>query len=208
MADITWIGNLYHGLPKHLFKPSFKAGKYLSFLGRISAEKRVDRAIKIAIDSGIPIRIAAKIAKEDEDYFKYRIKKLLKHPLVEFIGEIGEHEKNEFLSDSIALLFPIDWPEPFGLVMIEALACGTPVIAYNKGSVPEIIDNGSTGFIVDNEADAVHAVKNISLIDRVECRRVFEERFAASRMAADYIKVYNHIMEQDTHSYDLKILQS
>ncbi|MEX2230865.1 MAG: glycosyltransferase family 4 protein [Cyclobacteriaceae bacterium] len=206
LGEINWVGNVYHGLPKNLFKPNYNPGKYLAFLGRISKEKRVDRAIEIAIRSGLPLKIAAKIDKTDQEYFDQHIKKLLNHPLIEFIGEISDKEKNEFLGNATALVFPIDWVEPFGLVMIEAMACGTPVVAYDKGSVPEVIDHGVNGFIVDNEEDAVKAVENIGLLDRQECRKVFDERFTAGRMATDYVKVYSRALEMERDIYDLKIL--
>jgi glycosyltransferase involved in cell wall biosynthesis len=187
---LNWVGNIYHGLPHDLFKPSFTQGKYLAFLGRISPEKRVDRAIEIAIKCGLPLKIAAKIDHGDQRYYETRIKKLMRHPLIDFIGEINENEKEKFLSEAIALIFPIDWAEPFGLVMIEAMACGTPVVAYRNGSVEEIIGHGQNGFIVETQEDAVKAVQNISLIDRQECRNVFERKFTADRMATGYLKVY------------------
>lgn len=204
LPDNNWVGNVYHGLPANLFTPSYSPGKYLAFLGRISEEKRVDRAIDIAIRTGIPLKIAAKIDKNDREYYEQQIKPLLDHPLVEYVGEISENEKNEFLGNAIALLFPIDWMEPFGLVMIESLACATPVVAYSKGSVPEVLQHGVSGFIVDNQDDAVKAVQNIGLIDRQECRRIFDERFTAARMAADYINVYKNVLEQDRNLYQMK----
>jgi glycosyltransferase involved in cell wall biosynthesis len=206
LAENNWVGNVYHGLPTNLFTPNYSGGKYLAFLGRISMEKRVDRAIDIAIRSGIPLKIAAKIDKSDQEYFDQHIKRLLDHPLIEFIGEISDKEKNDFLGNAIALVFPIDWVEPFGLVMIEAMACGTPVVAYNKGSVPEVIEHGLNGFIVDNDDDAIEAVKNIGLLDRRDCRKVFDERFTAARMAADYVKVYSRSLEMEKDIYDLKIM--
>lgn len=205
LPDINWVGNVYHGLPDDLFQPHYQPGKYLAFLGRISAEKRVDRAIDIAIRTGIPLKIAAKIDKNDQEYYREHIKKQLDHPLIEYIGEISEKEKNHFLGDAMAMVFPIDWPEPFGLVMIESLACGTPIVAYNKGSVPELMQHGVTGFIVDNQDDAVQAIENIGLIDRQECRRVFEERFTAKRMAAAYLNVYSRILQSPKNIYDLKL---
>lgn len=192
MPWANWIDTVYHGLPEHLYTPREKPGRYLAFLGRICPEKRVDRAIAIAKRVGMPIKIAAKIDAADEEYFETKIRKLLDHSLVEFIGEISEREKSGFLSHAHALLFPIDWPEPFGLVMIEALACGTPVVAYSRGSVPEILDDGVTGYLVNRIDSAVRAVRRIDSIDRKACRRVFEERFSARRMASDYLKVYKH----------------
>ncbi|QBQ56162.1 glycosyltransferase family 4 protein [Nitrosococcus wardiae] len=191
----NWQATVYHGLPENLytFRPYSKG--YLAFLGRISPEKRVDRAIEIAIRTGMEIRIAAKVDKADKEYFEERIKPLLAHPLVHYIGEIGEKEKNDFLGQAYALLFPIDWPEPFGLVMIEAMACGTPVIAYRRGSVPEVLQDGETGFIVENLDEALTAVERIGQISRLRCRQVFEKRFSTRRMAKDYLEVYQAILE-------------
>src|SRR5216683_2569903 len=168
---------------------------YLAVLGRIAPEKGVDRAIKIAIRCGIPLKIAAKIDRADQEYYDEVIRPLMDHPLVEYIGEIGDHEKSDFLSAAIGLLLPIDWPEPFGLVMIEAMACGTPVIAYNHGSVPEIIDEGLTGFVVEDEASAVGAVDRLSRLSRHAIRKQFEARFTARRMALDYLTAYRSLME-------------
>src|SRR5262249_55509355 len=155
-----------------------------------------DQAIEIAKRAGMELKIAAKVDAVDEKYFEEHIKPLLDHPLIEFLGEIGKTEKDEFLGNASALLLPIDWPEPFGLVMIEAMACGTPVIAYRGGSVPEIIDYGVTGFVVENADEAVAAVSNISRLERRACRQVFEERFTASRMARDYLRVYEKLLEE------------
>jgi glycosyltransferase involved in cell wall biosynthesis len=194
----NWIATVHHGIPEDLYKPQEQPGKYLAFLGRISAEKRVDRAIEIARRAGMPIRIAAKIDQADKEYFDANIKKLFDHPLVEYIGEIGEHDKSDFLGNAYALLFPIDWPEPFGLVMIEAMACGTPVIAYRMGSTPEVLDEGTTGYLVDNLDQAVAAVHRISSLDRRTCRQAFEERFCARRMCLDYVEVYKRVSGQPT----------
>lgn len=198
MPWANWAGTVYHGLPHNLLRPQFKPGGYLAFLGRISPEKRVDRAIQIAIRAGLPIKIAAKIDAADRDYFEAKISHLLEHPLVEYIGEVGEHEKSEFLGNARALLFPINWPEPFGLVMIEAMACGTPVVAYARGSVPEIIENGKTGFLVSNIDEAVAAIARIETFDRRRCRAVFEDRFSVSRMCSDYVAVYRKVLETET----------
>jgi len=168
---------------------------YLAVLGRIAPEKGVDRAIKIAIRCGIPLKIAAKVDRADQDYYDELIRPLMDHPLVEYIGEISDHEKSDFLSGAIGLLVPIDWPEPFGLVMIEAMACGTPVIAYNRGSVPEIIDEGLTGFVVEDETSAVAAVGRLSGLSRHAIRKQFEARFTAHRMALDYLAAYRGLME-------------
>ncbi len=190
---LNWVGNVYHGLPEGLYSFHPKPGKYLAFLGRISPEKRPDRAIKIAEMVGMKLLIAAKVDRADKDYFEDVIKPLLQSPWVEFIGEIGEKEKNKFLGEAHALLFPIDWPEPFGLVMIEAMACGTPVVAWRNGSVPEIIDSGVTGFIVESMNQAAEAVEKVEKIDRASCRRAFENRFTVSRMAKDYLKIYEKL---------------
>jgi len=185
---------VYHGLPEDLYSFHEKPGKYLAFLGRICPEKRVDKAIEIAERVGMKLKIAAKVDEADKEYFKDKIKPLFGSPYVEFTGEIGEKEKNEFLGNAYALIFPIDWPEPFGLVMIESLACGTPVIAWRCGSVPEVIKDGVTGFIVENIKDAVKAVEKTSGLNREDCRKAFEERFTTSRMARDYLKIYRKIV--------------
>lgn len=187
----NWVATVHHGLPAGLLKPHPVKPSYLAFLGRISPEKRTDRAISIAQRCGIPLKIAAKVDRADADYFDETIRPLLSMPGVEFIGEIGDAQKPEFLSGAIALLVPIDWPEPFGLVMIEAMACGTPVIAFNRGSVPEIIEDGVTGFIVEDETSAAGAVRKIGSLSREIIRRRFEERFSARRMAEDYIRLYD-----------------
>ncbi|HEY8503495.1 MAG TPA: glycosyltransferase, partial [Gemmataceae bacterium] len=171
-------------------------GEYLAFLGRIAPEKRPDRAIDIARRTGIPLKIAAKVDPADRKYFHREIEPLLRESadVVEVIGEIGEAQKAEFLGKAKALLFPIDWPEPFGLVMIESLACGTPVIAYPRGSVPEVLRHGRTGFLVESQEEAAEAVRRIGELDRAECRRAFEERFSARRMASDYLRVYRQVL--------------
>jgi glycosyltransferase involved in cell wall biosynthesis len=186
----NWRATISHGLPGDLYSPETGPGNYLAFIGRISPEKRVDRAIEISKRVGLPIRIAAKVDKVDAEYFERKIKPLLHHPLVEFVGEIGERQKQELLGGACALLFPIDWPEPFGLVMIEALACGTPVIAFRNGSVPEIIEEGTTGFVVTSVEQAVDAVRRVESLCRMDCRRSFEKRFTASRMAGNYVAQY------------------
>ena len=187
----NWVGTVYHGMPESLYPFSPRAdGGYLAFLGRISPEKRPDRAIAIAKQAGIPLKIAAKVDNVDRDYFHDRIEPLLDHPLVEFIGEIGDHEKPAFLGGASALLFPIDWPEPFGLVMIEAMACGTPVVAWRCGSVPEVVDDGVSGRVVDSHAEAVAAVAEVAGYDRRQVRAVFERRFSARAMARSYEALY------------------
>jgi len=194
LPDAGWVGTVHHGLPVNLFSFQPTPGNYLAFLGRISPEKRVDRAIAIATACGEHLRIAAKVDAADQDYFNREIRPLLDHPLVEFIGEIPDREKNAFLGGAKALLFPIDWPEPFGLVMIEAMACGLPVVAFPGGSVREIIDDGVTGFIVNTIEDAVSAVRRIETIDRRRCRDTFERRFSARRMATQYVDIYRHLI--------------
>lgn len=195
MPCARWAATVYHGLPESLYTIGKGDGGYLAFLGRISPEKRVDRAIEISRRVGIPLRIAAKIDSADKSYFEENIRGLLEDSDVEFVGEIGEYEKNEFLGNARALLFPIDWPEPFGLVMIEALACGTPVIAFHGGSVDEIIEDGVTGFVVSSVEEAVRAVSKVDMLDRATCRSRFEERFSARRMCQDYVQAYRHITD-------------
>jgi glycosyltransferase involved in cell wall biosynthesis len=190
-----WVKTIYHGLPADLLTPKPVRPGYLAFLGRISPEKSVDRAIRIAERCGLPIKIAAKIDRADRDYFEEQIRPLMSLPFVEYLGEINDAQKSEFLSGAIALLVPIDWPEPFGLVMIEAMACGTPVIAFNRGSVPEIIEDGLTGFIVEDETSAVGAIGQLSTLSREGVRARFEERFTARRMANEYLAVYRQLAE-------------
>lgn len=193
---LNWRGTVYHGLPPDLFAFNAGTGGYLAFLGRICPEKRPDRAIRIAQEAGVDLKIAAKVDVVDRDYFESTIRPMLDAPHVEFVGEISEGEKSAFLGDAIALLFPIDWPEPFGLAMVEAMACGTPVIAYRAGSVPEVIDDGVTGFIVDGLAEAVSAVDNVARLDRRRIRQTFETRFTASRMAEDYMTIYSKMLDE------------
>jgi glycosyltransferase involved in cell wall biosynthesis len=190
-----WVKTIYHGLPADLLTPKPVRPSYLAFLGRISPEKSVDRAIRIAERCGLPIKIAAKIDRADRDYFEEQIRPLMSLPFVEYLGEINDAQKPEFLSGAIALLVSIDWPEPFGLVMIEAMACGTPVIAFNRGSVPEIVEDGLTGFIVEDETSAVGAVGQLSTLSREGVRARFEERFTARRMANEYLAVYRQLAE-------------
>jgi glycosyltransferase involved in cell wall biosynthesis len=190
VSSARWAGTVHHGVPTSLYRLHEKPGDYLAFLGRISPEKQPEHAIQIAIRAGVPIKLAAKVDKVDQDYFDSRIRPLLDHPLVEFIGEIGDDRKDAFLGNARALLFPIDWPEPFGMVMIEAMATGTPVIAYRCGSVLEVIEDGVTGFIVDGQDEAVAAVARVGRLDRRVIRAIFERRFSAERMACDYVKLY------------------
>jgi glycosyltransferase involved in cell wall biosynthesis len=188
-----WIGTILHGLPEKLFRFNPQPGEYFAFLGRISREKRVDRAIEIATACRCPLRVAAKVDGSDRDYFERDIKPLLDSPYVEFIGEIGEDDKQGFLGGARALLFPIDWPEPFGIVMIEALACGTPVVAFDCGSVREVIDHGVTGFVVRTMDEAIHAAEQSGNVDRAACRAAFERRFTVARMASQYVRVYRRL---------------
>jgi len=194
IPDANFAKTIYHGLPLDLFPPSYDPrGGYLAFLGRISPEKRPDRAIAIATALGLPLKIAAKVDKSDEAYFREVVVPLLDRPGVEFVGEINDLEKARFLGDALALLFPIDWPEPFGLVMIEAMACATPVLAFRRGSVAEIVDDGVTGRIVDTVDEAIRLLPEVIRLDRHTVRRRFEERFSASRMANDYVEVYRKL---------------
>jgi len=193
-----WVRTVHHGLPEELLRPQPVKPSYLAFLGRIAPEKRVDIAIHVAEHVGMPLKIAAKIDKADRDYYEEEIRDLIDSPCVEYIGEIGDHEKSDFLSGAVALLVPIDWPEPFGLVIIEAMACGTPVIAFNRGSVPELIDEGVTGFIVEDEAGMIGAVDRLAHLSRPAIRKRFEERFTARRMALDYLSAYRSLMESGT----------
>jgi glycosyltransferase involved in cell wall biosynthesis len=193
LPQANWMTTIHHGLPETLYTPQQIEPRYLAFMGRISPEKRVDTAIRIAGACGLPIRIAAKIDSADREYFEKEIEPLFALPHVEFIGEIADHQKAEFLSGAHALLFPIDWPEPFGLVMIEAMACGTPVIAFRRGSVPEVLEHGLTGYIVDNEAEAIAAVGQLDRLSRARVRRRFDERYTARRMAQDYVAAYEQL---------------
>jgi glycosyltransferase involved in cell wall biosynthesis len=197
IANANFAATVYHGLPAQTLKPNYKpSGDYVAFLGRISPEKRPDRAIRIAQALGLRIKIAAKIDKVDEAYFREHIASLFNLPGVEYIGEIDERSKSEFLGEASALLFPIDWPEPFGLSMIEAMACGTPVLAFRCGSVPEIIDPGVTGLIVDSMDEAIRVMPQVLALDRRAVRQKFDQRFSASRMAKDYVQVYRSLIKQ------------
>ncbi|SAL12724.1 glycosyltransferase [Caballeronia cordobensis] len=196
LPQANWLNTVYHGLPDELLTPQpHKKPEYLAFLGRICPEKRADLAIKIAAQSGLPLKIAAKVDKVDQEYFKSTIEPLLSQAHVEFIGEINEAQKPEFLSGAKALLFPIDWNEPFGLVMIEAMACGTPVIAFNRGSVPEVIDHGVTGFICEDVQGAVGALQRLDELSRTEIRAQFERRFSAQTMARNYVESYTALLQ-------------
>ncbi|HEY3309374.1 MAG TPA: glycosyltransferase family 4 protein [Desulfuromonadaceae bacterium] len=190
---LNWRGTVHHGLPADLLPFNPQGGEYLAFLGRVSPEKGLDTAIAIARASGVNLKIAAKVDKSDRDYYDNKIKPLIDGHLVEYIGEISEQGKKDFLGNALALIFPIDWEEPFGLVMIESMACGTPVIAFARGSVPEIIKESTSGFIVRNVEGAVRAVKAAAILSRLRCRNHFEEHFVASRMARDYVTIYEQM---------------
>jgi glycosyltransferase involved in cell wall biosynthesis len=194
LPGLNWQGTVSHGLPEDLYTFRPEPGTYLAFLGRLSPEKGVDRAVAIARRLGMDLKIAAKVDAADRAYFEAVVAPLLREPRVEFVGEIGEGEKGDFLGHAAALLFPIDWPEPFGLVMIEALACGTPVIAYRQGSVPEILEDGVTGFIVDDLEGAVRAAGHLPTVSRWRCRQRFEARFSAARMAREYLALYQRLV--------------
>ncbi len=206
LSWLNWQGTVYHGLRTDSLAFNPRPGKYLAALGRISPEKGFDQAIEIAIQFGMPLRIAAKVDEVDKQYFEEKIKPLLKHPLVEYIGEISEGDKSRFLGDAYALLFPINWPEPFGLVMIESMACGTPVIAYPRGSVPEVVQEGVTGYLVRNVPEAVAALRKVSGLSRRKVRDVFEIRYTARRMAADYLKIYTRLLQRKTSRPSAEII--
>ena len=189
-----WVRTIYHGVPEDLLRPQPVTPSYLAFLGRIAPEKGVDQAIKIAGRCGIPIKIAAKVDKADVEYFEANIRSLLDLPHVEYIGEISDKEKAPFLSGAVGLLMPVTWPEPFGLSMIEAMACGTPVVAYNRGSVPEVVEDGLTGFVVEDELSAINAVRRLHQLPRQAIRARFEERFTARLMAKEYLATYRSLM--------------
>jgi glycosyltransferase involved in cell wall biosynthesis len=194
VPDANWIGTIQHGLPSNLLRPSYGEGTYLAFLGRLTAEKGPEDAIRIARAAGRPLRIAAKIPRGEAVYFKKRLEHQIDGRKVQLVGEVDDARKQPFLAEAAALLFPIDWPEPFGLVMIEAMACGTPVIAYRSGSVPEVVEHGVTGFIVDNEEQAVTAVGKLGRLERRRVRARFEERFSAKRMAREYEGKYREMI--------------
>jgi glycosyltransferase involved in cell wall biosynthesis len=203
LPRLNWLATVHHGLPPDLHScGSGESGGYLVFLGRVSPEKGLDRAIEIAGRAGLPLKIAAKVDKADQEYCEQIIRPLLDQSHVDFVGEVGEEEKGELLGRARALLFPIDWPEPFGMVMIEAMACGTPVIAFRRGSVSEVMVDGRSGFVCDNVDEAVAAVGRLSEISRQEVRRVFEERFTVERMARDYVAIYQRLLKEDRTNAD------
>jgi glycosyltransferase involved in cell wall biosynthesis len=202
LSQANWCATVYHGLPTQLYRFHPDAQDYFAFVGRMSPEKRVDRAIEIAIACGTRLRIAAKIDAADRAYFDRDVRPLLEHPLIEFVGEIGDDAKDDFIGQARALLFPVDWPEPFGLVMIEAFACGTPVIAYECGSVPEVLQHGVTGFVVHDQQEAIAAARGLDRIDRRRCREVFERRFTADKMASRYVQVYQALIDARSATLD------
>jgi len=201
----NFVTTVHHGIPADLHQPTFEQGRYVAFLGRISPEKRPDRAIRIARAAGIPLKMAAKVDKADEDYFRTEILPHIDGTNVEFVGEINEREKTHFLGGAAALLFPVDWPEPFGLVMIEAMACGTPVLAFRRGSIPEVIEDGITGKVVDSEEEAAEALREILSYDRRAVRNRFEKRFTAARMTKDYVDVYRKLLNTRTAGLENQI---
>jgi glycosyltransferase involved in cell wall biosynthesis len=194
LSTANWLGTVYHGLPANSLRPSFEHGSYLAFLGRLTADKGPEAAIRIALAAGIPLHIAAKVPRAEKGYFKNKLERQIDGHQVQLTGEVNDQTKERFLAGAAALLFPIDWPEPFGLVMIEAMACGTPVIAYRSGSVPEVIDDGVTGFVVNGEAEAVQAVARLKELDRRKVRARFERRFTATRMAGEYVRLYESML--------------
>ncbi|MCR6640652.1 MAG: glycosyltransferase family 4 protein [Sporocytophaga sp.] len=200
LPEANWVETVYHGLPSDLYNGSYSEGKYLAFLGRFSPEKRPERAIQLAIDAGIPIKLAAKVDTKDHEYFETVIKPMLNHPLVEYVGEVSEKEKQEFLGNAIALVFLIDWPEPFGLVMIESIACGTPVIAWRNGSVPEVIEDGVSGRIVESMEEALCSIEEVKRLDRTKVRACFDKKFSAERMTRDYVEVYDQLIKTKSMS--------
>lgn len=195
LPQANWCATVYHGLPAALYRFEPVPRGYFAFVGRISPEKRLDRAVEIAIACDTPLRVAAKVDAVDRAYFEREIRPLLDHPLVEFVGEIGDADKNAFIGGARALLFPIDWPEPFGMVLIEAFACGTPVVAYGHGSVPELVQHGVNGYIVSDQAQAIAAARGIDSLDRRRCRATFERRFTADKMAQRYLQVYQALID-------------
>jgi glycosyltransferase involved in cell wall biosynthesis len=194
LPEANWLGTVYHGMPEQSLRPAFAPGKYLAFLGRLTADKGPDVAVRIAKSVGMPLKIAAKVPRAEKGYYAKTIAPLIDGDQIQLTGEVNDQAKEEFLANAAALVFPIDWPEPFGLVMIEAMACGTPVIAFRRGSVPEVIDDGVTGFIVESEAEAVDAIRRLPELDRHRVRSVFERRFAAKRMAEDYVRHYQKLI--------------
>ena len=202
LPPVNWLRTIPHGLPPDLYRYGNGGGGYLAFLGRISPEKGPERAIAIATRAGIPLKIAAKVDRVDVEYFETVVRPLLEHPLVEYIGEVDEAGKQALLADALALVFPIDWPEPFGLVMIEAMACGTPLIAFDRGAVPEVLEDGLTGFVVNSIDGAAAALSHVCELSRPRIRRRFEERFTVERMARNYVAVYRRMLETSAPAFE------
>ena len=196
LPSANWLGTVYHGMPANSLDPSFEPGTYLAFLGRLTKDKGPETAIRLAKAAGLPLRMAAKIPRSETRYYRERLQPIIDGEQIKLIGEVNDSGKSELLRGAAALLFPIDWPEPFGLVMIEAMACGTPVIAYRRGSVPEVIDEGVSGFVVDNEDEALAAIRRVGELDRHTVRATFERRFTARRMATDYLRIYEKVLER------------
>jgi len=194
VQDANWLATVYHGLPLNSFHPCLAEGSYLAFLGRLSPDKGPDIAIRIARGAGMPLRIAAKLPREQQTYFKNKLAPHIDGEQVRLVGEVNDAAKQKFLGDAAALLFPINWPEPFGLVMIEAMACGTPIIAFSAGSVPEVVDDGVSGFVVQGEQQAVHAIHRLKTLERGKVRAQFEQRFTAKHMAQQYLKHYETLI--------------
>jgi glycosyltransferase involved in cell wall biosynthesis len=198
LPGANWLGTVYHGMPANTLAPSYQPGSYLAFLGRLTKEKGPETAIQLAKATGLPLRMAAKIPRSETRYYKECLRPLIDGQQIQLVGELKDAGKGDLLRGASALLFPIDWPEPFGLVMIEAMACGTPVIAFRRGSVPEVVDDGITGFIVDNEDEAIAAIKRVGELDRQRVRATFERRFTAKRMAEDYLRHYESLLRMET----------
>ena len=196
LPQAGWVRTVHHGMPEGLLAPLPMKRDYLAFLGRIAPQKGIDCAIRIAAKAGMRLKIAAKVDRIDVEYFKTTIEPMLSHPFVEYIGEINDQQKGAFLGDAAGLIFAVQWREPFGLAMIEAMACGTPVLAMRRGSVPEVVDDGVSGFIVDDEDSAVRAAQRLGTLDRSRIRSIFEKRFTVRRMAEDYVRVYNRLLAQ------------
>jgi len=206
LSDANWLGTVYHGLPDNSLRPTFEPGSYLAFLGRLTADKGPEAAIRIARAAGMPLHIAAKLPRGERGYFKDQLEPQIDGTQVQLTGEVNDATKEKFLAGAAALLFPIDWPEPFGLVMIEAMACGTPVIAFRSGSVPEVIDHGTTGFIVAGEDEAVQAIRRLGELDRRKVRAQFEQRFTAKRMAQEYVRHYETLVTAKSPSFDHSVV--
>jgi glycosyltransferase involved in cell wall biosynthesis len=196
LPSANWMGTVYHGMPANSLEPSFEPATYLAFLGRLTKEKGPETAIHLAKAAGVPLRMAAKIPRSETRYYRERLHPIIGGEQIKLVGEVNDVGKGELLRGAAALLFLIDWPEPFGLVMIEAMACGTPVIAFRRGSVPEVIDEGITGFIVDNEEEALAAIRRVPELDRRTVRATFERRFTARRMAEDYVRLFERLLRQ------------